>query len=431
MVIDSSFAATPKVKNLHRYVLPVQLNKLKTVWAFSSDQIPVSVDGISLLERFDQLEFPKLLCDFCRKHGTRFCFGWVVSDSGIKVIFGNQGIEQELNHLPNAVSGGVAKVSAFNDPKAVPIRLQQGRLERFETFFCRTSPEVHPISIVVGICKKAEASPIHIPILRLTFESTPNRLVNCVVAIFKNAVAGELINVATIQRLQTLEPLRNGQTDAYETDEVLPANLAHVRATATHLSPIVKSMLRIQIATGMRPKEICHMRPCDIDRSGETWLYAPSKHKTSWRGKTKVIPLVDDAREAITDYLQRDPDSFCFSPAEAMAWRRAVGTANRTTPLSCGNRPGTNVKANPKRLPRDQYDAQSYRTAIQRAAKKAKVPKWHPYQLRHLTATVVRAALGIEETQALLGHSKAAMTAHYARESVEAATRAAKAAPKL
>ena len=34
MVIDSSFAATPKVKNLHRYVLPVQLNKLKTVWAF-------------------------------------------------------------------------------------------------------------------------------------------------------------------------------------------------------------------------------------------------------------------------------------------------------------------------------------------------------------------------------------------------------------
>lgn len=51
-----------------------------------------------------------------------------------------------------------------------------------------------------------------------------------------------------------------------------------------------------------------------------------------------------DAREAITDYLLRDPESFCFSTAEAMAWRRAVGAAKRTTPLSCGNRPGTNAR---------------------------------------------------------------------------------------
>ncbi|MEO8270411.1 MAG: hypothetical protein ABI557_11880 [Aureliella sp.] len=51
-----------------------------------------------------------------------------------------------------------------------------------------------------------------------------------------------------------------------------------------------------------------------------------------------------------------------------------------------------------------------------------KVPHWFPYQLRHLTATVIRAALGIEESQALLGHSTALMTAHYARESIEAAS---------
>ncbi len=258
-----------------------------------------------------------------------------------------------------------------------------------------------------------------------------NRLTNCVVAVFRYSVAGELIDVAVVQRLETLETLRKGQTKAHETPEVTPADIGHVRATAEHLSPIVKSMLRIQIATGARPKEICMMRPRDIDRSGEVWIYRPSDHKTQWRGKTKAIPLLGDARDAITDYLQRDPDAYCFSPAEAMAWRRAVGTAKRTTPLSCGNSRGTNVKADPKRVPRNQYDAQSYRQAITRAAKKAKVPHWHPYQCRHLTATVVRAALGIEETQALLGHSKAAMTAHYARESIEAATRAAKAAPKL
>ena len=258
-----------------------------------------------------------------------------------------------------------------------------------------------------------------------------NRLANCVVAIFRHAVSGELIDFAIVQRLQTLEPLRHGQTEAPETPPVEPVSLDVVRATAEHLSPIVKAMLRIQIATGMRPKELCMMRPCDIDRAGPVWIYRPSNHKTSWCGKAKAIPLIDDARDAVTEYLQRDPDAYCFSPAEAMAWRRAVGRAKRTTPLSCGNREGTNRKADPKRTPRDKYDAASYRQAIQRAAAKAGVPHWHPYQCRHLTATAVRAALGIEDAKALLGHSTAAMTAHYARESIEAATRAAKAAPKL
>ena len=259
-----------------------------------------------------------------------------------------------------------------------------------------------------------------------------NRLTNLVIGMFKHAVASELIDVAKVEQLKTLEPLRRGQTTAPETEPIEPANLDHVRATAKYLSPVLKAMLRIQIATGMRPKEIFYMRPMDIDRSGPVWVYRLGDHKTSWAGKRKVVPLVDDAREAITDYLQRDPEAFCFSPAESMAWVRAKRTAERVTPHGPGrNRPGSNRKADPKRTPGDQYTAVSYCQAIQRAAKTAGVPKWHPYQCRHLTATVVRAALGIEDTQALLGHSTATMTAHYARESIEAATRAAKAAPKL
>ncbi|MDV6034396.1 MAG: tyrosine-type recombinase/integrase [Phycisphaera sp. RhM] len=258
-----------------------------------------------------------------------------------------------------------------------------------------------------------------------------NRLTNCVIAIFKHAVAGELIDVSTVERLKTLETLRKGQTTAPEKDPVKPVPIEVVRKTAEHLSPIIKSMLRIQIATGMRPKEICMMRPCDIDRSGKIWIYHPSEHKTQWCGRDKAIPLVGDARDAVIEYLQRDPRDYCFSPAEAMAWRHAVAAAKRKTPKHQGNRPGTNRKKNPKTQPRDRYDAASYRQAIQRAAKKAKVEKWHPYQCRHLTATAVRAALGIEDAKALLGHSSALMTAHYARESVEAATRAAKVAPTL
>ncbi|MEO9595807.1 tyrosine-type recombinase/integrase [Rhodopirellula bahusiensis] len=259
-----------------------------------------------------------------------------------------------------------------------------------------------------------------------------NRIINSVIGMFTHAVAGELVDITKVQQLKTLETLRNGQTTAPETEKVKPVPIEHVRMTADHLSPIIKAMLRIQVATGMRPSEVCAMRPCDIDRTGENWIYVPSKHKTGWRGKTKAVPIIDDAREAITDYLNRDPESFCFSPKEAMEWRRAVGAAKRVTPMSCGNRKGTNRKKDPKRLPRDHYDAHSYRQALQRAQKTAGSPHWFPYQLRHLSATTIRAALGgTEEAQALLGHSTALMTDHYTQKSLEAAVRAAKAAPKL
>jgi len=235
-----------------------------------------------------------------------------------------------------------------------------------------------------------------------------------------------------IEQLKSLEPLRKGQTEAPETDRVRAVDLDHVRATARHLSPVVKAMLRVQIATGMRPNEICRMRPCDIDRSGAVWIYRMTEHKTAASTEAdRAIPLVGDARDAVTDFINRDPAAYLFSPAESMAWRRAVGTAARQTPLSCGNRQGTNRKADPQRVPRARYDAQSYRQALQRAAAKAGVPRWHPYQCRHLTATAVRAALGIEDVQALLGHTKAAMSAHYAQLAIEAATRAAEAAPRL
>lgn len=259
-----------------------------------------------------------------------------------------------------------------------------------------------------------------------------NRLTNSVITMFDYAVAGEIVDIAKVQQLRSLTTLRNGQTTAPETEKVKPVPIEHVRATAEHLSPIIKAMLRIQVATGMRPGELVIMRPCDIDRTGENWIYVPSKHKTGWRGKEKAIPIIGDARDAVTDFLQRRHDSFCFSPKEAMEWRRAVAAANRTTPMSCGNRKGTNLKKDPKRTPRDRYDTASYRQAIQRAQKNAGVPHWTPAQCRHLAASTIRAALGgLDDARALLGHSTALMTSHYAQESLEAAVRAAKAAPKL
>ncbi len=257
-----------------------------------------------------------------------------------------------------------------------------------------------------------------------------NRLVRCIKRIFRHAISQELVDIDVLNRLNTLEPLKYGQTVAPESVPVQPANLGDVRETAAFLSPVLAAMVRIQAATGMRPSELCSMRPSDIQqRPDGVWMYRLSKHKTSHRGTSKAVPIVGDARLALEPFLDRAPDDFCFSPRESMAWFRSQKV--RKTPLSCGNRPGTNRKHEPKRQPGVKYTPSSYRRAITRAAQQAKVPHWFPYQLRHFAATEVRKALGVESAQALLGHSRADMTQHYAQVSEEKAIEAAHAASNL
>ena len=256
-----------------------------------------------------------------------------------------------------------------------------------------------------------------------------NRLANAVVRMFKYAVSQELVKPETWQRLKSVEPLRIGQTQAPETEPRRPVAIEVVRQTAKHLSPVLKAMLRVQVATGMRPSEICNLRPCDIDRSGTVWMFRPAKHKTANKGKRKAVPIVGDARDAITDYLNRDSQAFCFSPIESMAWFRTNQRASRKSKVQPSQ--ASRTKADPKKQPGEKYTPTSYRQSIQRAAKTAEVELWHPYQLRHLAGTVVRDALGIEAAQALLGHSELRMTEHYAKQTEAKAIEAAQHAPKL
>lgn len=257
-----------------------------------------------------------------------------------------------------------------------------------------------------------------------------NRLIQCVRGIFRYAVSRELIDAMVLVKLETLEPLRAGQTTAQETDRVEPVDIEVVRATAKHLPPTVKAMVIIQAATGMRPKELCELRPCDVEMQPDgVWMYRPEKHKTAHRGIKKAIPLIGDAKAALKPFLEREPESYCFSPKESIEWYRVQKREARKTKVQPSQADRT--KSQPKTQPRDRYDTVTYRQAITRAAEKAKVKHWFPYQLRHLAATEVRKAFGVESAQALLGHSRADMTEHYARASEAKAIEAAKAGPQL
>jgi integrase len=140
--------------------------------------------------------------------------------------------------------------------------------------------------------------------------------------------------------------------------------------------------------------------------------------------------------------------------------------ADRKTPTSCGNVPGSNCKTRPLRKPGECYTVDSYRRAIRRACEAPITPpanlarqriksgptrtrwetvrewkkrlgperwaelvkwqreqRWHPHQLRHTAATELRKEFGLEAAQVVLGHKTLRVTEIYAQKNLAAAQR--------
>ncbi len=260
-----------------------------------------------------------------------------------------------------------------------------------------------------------------------------NDYIRRIVMMFEHAVSRELADVGVIIRLQTLKPLRAGQTSAAEPVPRLPAPIDDVRAAAAFLSPQARAIVTVMVATGMRPSEVCGIRPTDIDRSGDEWMYRPAKHKTASHGVVKAVPIIGAARDALSAFLLRSDEEFCFSPAESAQWHRDERTANRKTPPRHGNGIGTNRKSNPKREPGKRFTKDSLNRAVHRACEKAGVSIWTPYQCRHLAATVIAEAVGLDGARAILSHTSDKMTMRYVhqKQDEQKAIQAARAAPSV
>ncbi len=243
---------------------------------------------------------------------------------------------------------------------------------------------------------------------------TVNDRIASIKLLFKWGVSEQLVSPMVSHGLGTVAGLLRGRTEARETAPVAPVADSVVESTVPHLPPVVRDMVAIQRLSGMRPAEVCIMRPCDIDRTGEVWLYRPSEHKTQHHGHERVIAIGPHGQDILRRYLARDHQDYCFAPRDSEAKRRAAMHARRVVPMSCGDRPGTNRKSDPKTAPGRRYSTDSYRRAIQRACDKAGLDHWSPNQLRHAAATAIRKTYGLEAAQLALGHSEVTTTQVYA-----------------
>lgn len=253
-----------------------------------------------------------------------------------------------------------------------------------------------------------------------------NKQVGRLIRMFKWAAGKELVDPNVPVALKSLTGLKKGRTRARETLGVKCVDDRIVEQTLPKLPEIVADMVRLQRLTGARPGEVCSLRPCDLERTSDVWIYTPSEHKTEHHEKNRVIALGPKAQAVLETYLGRSDETFCFSPAESERKRRERAAATRTTPLSCGNRHGTNRRKSPKRVPRDRYFTDSYRRSIHRACEKLEIEKWSPNRLRHTSATEIRRRFGIEAAQVICGHETADVTQVYAERDLDLAKRVAR-----
>jgi integrase len=302
-----------------------------------------------------------------------------------------------------------------------------------------------PLKALYGHTRAADFGPLALKALRENWirlglcRNLINQRAGIIRRIFKWGVSEQLVPPAVLQGLQAVDGLRRGRSEARETEPVGPVDDVTVDATLPHLPPVVADMVRFQRLVGCRPGEVCSLRPCDVDTSGDVWVYRPASHKTEHHGRERRIYIGPQAQDVLRAYLLRDKESLCFTPADSERKRLIKIHERRVTPMSCGNRPGTNRRKKPKQRPNDHYTKDGYARAIRRACDAAwpapeslsdaaaadwrYAHRWAPNRLRHSVATKLRASYGIEAAQTVLGHADPKVTLTYAERDFALAAR--------
>ncbi|MCG3181430.1 MAG: hypothetical protein BIFFINMI_03823 [Phycisphaerae bacterium] len=275
-----------------------------------------------------------------------------------------------------------------------------------------------------------------------------NKQINRIRLLFKWGVGDELIPSSVLLGLQAVAGLKRGRSEAFDHDPIRPVAMDLVDPLEPFVARQVWAIIQLQLYTAARAGELCRLRPCDVDRSRDIWVYKPLQHKTAHHGFERRIYIGPRGQEILGPFLLRDPQAYCFSPAEAEADRLRRRHEVRVTPLSCGNVPGSNRKDRCDRRISNRYTTETYRRAIRRGCEWAfpppaplakaedetdaewrarlapeqraelrawrKVHSWHPHQLRHNSATFLRKEFKLETARIILGHHSAAVTEIYA-----------------
>lgn len=284
--------------------------------------------------------------------------------------------------------------------------------------------------------------------------TTINKLVQRVQRMFRWAAEEELVPASTGHSIWAVKSLAIGRFKTRESHDVKPVERQYVELTAKYAWPTTRDMMMLQLYTGMRPGEVCEMQVAEINIEGDIWQFKPLEHKTAYRGHTRLIRLGPQAQEIVKRRMAgKGTMDYLFSPRQEAKERKELRAAARKTPVqpSQVERAERNAKRNKIESLRDHFDTTGYRQSINDTIDRANkallaeaeknraegftvgavpvIPHWHPNQIRHTTATIVRKEFGDkgrEAAKALLGHKTLKVTDQYAEIDSELADAAAR-----
>lgn len=253
--------------------------------------------------------------------------------------------------------------------------------------------------------------------------STVNARISSLRTIFSWAESEGMVPEGKTASLKTISKLMRGT--AREAKKVLPVPEDHLSKTLPHLGDIVRSLIEFCLFTGCRPGEACRVRPAHVSQEprveiapgfwletrGTVWVYRPPEHKLAWLDMEKIILIGPKARTVLEPFLKRAPESFCFSPREAVkGWRlrQRLARKSRVQPSQASR-----AKDAPRRTPGVCYTVEAVNQVLARACKRAGVPKWSVGRLRHNAASRLASEFGEELARICLGHTTTATTARY------------------
>ena len=226
-----------------------------------------------------------------------------------------------------------------------------------------------------------------------------NRLLRIVKQCFKWALKRGVIDANQYAGLMAVDPLTSKEAP---TKIVEPADDDDVNETMALLSEDFQDMIRFLRATGCRPGEARLLQVSDVDR--ENWLFVPVKHKTSHKGKVRVVPIPSSVRPMLLKRLLRPADAYVFAGDDGPYHKRALARAIDRAIVRIN-------RARAKEREEQGLDVDEL----------PPMDHWHPYRIRHTRATEVREQFGVEAAQILLGHSRVDMTQTYAKVTLEKA----------
>jgi integrase len=256
--------------------------------------------------------------------------------------------------------------------------------------------------------------------------TTVNRSLARVKLLFRWAESEELVIAGKLHALETVRGLEADELGCREPDDTAPVPEAGLALTLPCMNYVVRAVCELLLLTGARPKEIRDLRPADVRTDGKieaargyfvelgsgVWAVPLARHKTAKKKVRRVLLLGPRAQAVLRPFLERDPDAYCFSPAEAVAElgrQRRAARKSRVQPSQEYRR-----KDSPARQAGVCYTRKALERSVKYACKKAGVAPWRPGALRHNAATRIVEEHGLEMARLILGHTKSEMTLRYA-----------------